>query len=33
MSQTLLKILADFDTQLAAPVSIGGTTATLIAVS
>lgn len=30
MSQTLLKILADFDTQLAAPVSIGDTTATLV---
>jgi len=30
MSLTLLKILADFDTQLATAASIGGTTATLV---
>lgn len=30
MSLTLLKVLADFDTQLAAPVSAGDTTATLV---
>lgn len=30
MSQSLLKILADFDTQLAAPVAAGDTTATLV---
>jgi len=33
MSIELTKLIADFDTQLAAPVSIGGTTATLVSVT